>query len=50
MTPCIDENPQVANVSTSHDNESIDTTNISHTPKKAESDLGDDDLENYNQK
>ncbi|MCG7868686.1 MAG: hypothetical protein JAY74_20230 [Candidatus Thiodiazotropha taylori] len=45
MTPWIDENPQAANVSTSHDDEITNATNISHTPEKAESDLGDDDLD-----
>ena len=45
MAPWIDENPQAANVSTSHDNEIINATNISNTPEKAESFLGDEYLD-----
>lgn len=45
MAPWIDENPQTANVSTSHDNEIINATNISNTPEKAESYLGDEYLD-----
>lgn len=45
MTLWIDENPQVANFSTSQDNEITNATNISHSPEKAESDPGNDDLD-----
>ena len=45
MAPWIDENPQAANVSTSPDNEITNATNISNTPEKAESDLGDEYLD-----
>ena len=44
MTPWIDENPQAANVSTSHFNEISNATDISHTPDKTESDLFDDEV------
>ena len=44
MTPWIDENPQAANVSTSHFNEISSATDISSTPDKTESDFFDDEV------